>query len=114
MCQEVRDHAKFGSFPHVCLGCRGYVLDAHDLAELDAFLDCLPDGLIVTLQHPLVRSSELTLNMWAKCHVLLYHKLSVTPLLLTNTEVKLEDNNTCAVYSSPQVIDITYAKDRAV
>jgi hypothetical protein len=38
----------------------------------------------------------------------------VTPLLLTNTEVKLEDNNTCAVYSSPQVIDITYAKDRAV
>lgn len=112
-CLQAVEHAKSLSISHVFFGIRGHRLIAEDYETLDKLLfSAIPPTWIISLHVELDRACAIPAWAYERCHVLLYAPLSIAGLLSGDVEIKLENHAIAAVYTRPQMIDLTYVRDR--
>lgn len=114
-CLAAVEAAKERGISHVFFGVRGHELSSSDFEELERLIPAaIPPEWIITIQVRLDRSYTIPAWAFSRCHVLLYEALYVADFLGKDVEVKLENNEWAAVYSKPQMIDLTYVRDRNI
>jgi hypothetical protein len=98
---------------HVFFGVRGHRLLEEDYETLEKLLGAaIPPEWIVSLHVELERASFIPAWAVARCHILLHAPLAFAPFLSGDVEVKLENRWIAAVYSRPQILDLTYVRDQ--
>lgn len=111
-CLEAVELAKSLSISHVFFGVRGHRLDAEDYEQLDKLLfSAIQPTWIISLHVELDRACTIPAWAYERCHILLYAPFPVAALLSGDVEVKLENHATAAVYTRPQMLDLTYVRD---
>ena len=114
-CLEAVEEARKHGYTHVFFGAKGHELTKEDYEELIKLIDgAIPPHMIVTLHSAVGRAHMIPLELWPRCHVLLYMSATIAPLLDGDVEVKLENRSHAAVYTRPQMIDLTYIYDKEV
>ena len=98
---------------HVFFGARGHELDHVDFAELDKLrYGAIPETWTITVQVAIPLAHRIPAWVYSRCHVLLYMPMQIADMLAKDVEVKLENSQWAAVYTNPQMIDLTYVRDR--
>ncbi len=112
-CLAAIEAAKEHGSSHVFFGARGHELDESDFAELDRLrYGSIPETWTITLQVAVPCAHRIPAWAFSRCHILLYMPMLVADLLSKDVEVKLENSGWAAVYTNPQMIDLTYVRDR--
>ncbi len=70
--------------------------------------------ILFTVEHPLERAGEVPASVLRDARLIFSLSIDSVPLVgpTTDIEIKIEDSRTALVYSNPQVIDLSYVKDR--
>lgn len=114
-CLAAVEAARERGISHVFFGVRGHELSDSDFAELDRLrYGAIPETWTITIQVRLERAGFIPAWAFSRCHVLLYHQFHMADLLSKDVEIKLENVCFAAVYTAPQMIDLTYVRDRNI
>lgn len=114
-CLAAVEAAKTQGTSHIFFGVRGHELDEADFAELDRLRwGAIPETWTVTIQVAMPLAHRIPAWAFSRCHVLLYQPMIIADLLGKDVEVKLENSGWAAVYTNPQMIDLTYVRDRNI
>jgi hypothetical protein len=114
-CLAAVEAARERGISHVFFGVRGHELSDSDFAELDRLIPgAIPPEWTITIQVRIDRAHTIPAWALSRCHVLLYMPLHMADLLSKDVEVKLENSAWAAVYGNPQMIDLTYVRDKEI
>lgn len=112
-CAAATEAARTHGASHVFFGARGHELDEFDYAELNRLrYGSIPETWTITVQVALPLAHKIPAWVFSRCHVLLYAPMQIADLLSKDVEIKLENSQWAAVYTDPQMIDLTYVRDR--
>lgn len=112
-CTEAVEFAFKIPVTHVFFGVRGHELTAEDFEALEKLLyGSIPAAWIVSIQVALARYHAIPAWAFDRCHILLYGPLPMAQNLRLDIEVKLEDQKFAAIYTNPQILDLTYVRDK--
>lgn len=112
---EAVDQGAEDNVTHIFFGFRCHVLTPADFDRLKKICDDYAEqAFLFTVHVPLRKASAIPSWVWPRCHVLLYQDTDVVTLLGHDVELRLQDEQHCAVYGRPEIIPVHYVHDRPV
>jgi hypothetical protein len=116
VCIGALEQAREHKVTHICFGVRGHSITVDEYNVLVDFIltGAIPEDWIITIHQDIEDAPKIPMDVWNRCHKILYMQVDNARMLSDDVEIKLEDRLTAAVYGNPQIVQLHYVRDKEI